>query len=498
MKDVRICASTVGLLQNTFKDKLKVGGEQMNVEQARLEAKDKKKIEEDSNYREIRHEANASGSRQGFKRPTPELDNTSSKRSCLGGDGTITFDTLNMNAGEQLEGDDITGIVISEILAHSPLRYVASVFSAGLAAIYPPSNTTGVVAPKITGVVGAAEPVVSVSVVPVSSTDNENAPAAASSNAVLPSTVGADAIFPVIETVVQQTLDISVVENPVNKQGKKTSNDAVIGDEPVVKKAKTPVTSSSTSNAVLPAAVQASVPVIDAVPAAAAPSNKISATKKAKKVTENPIVVVNKPTPSESCAGECTKVLGDGKPVKFEAIELLLAPVKKANAAVLNRLETSIVEHHTRERGKLLTVSATVCGDAPPLIITVLPKETNGINFWELEIPQSTYFVQKTGGSTGHGTAYTHRVENLILDIEAFLRNMVCQRETRGLYAREYLAYDISCRKSTWEVKALKECLMSPKLGFVDNDTRFKELIVKPLSVELKRKVKRIIETGSQ
>ena len=173
--------------------------------------------------------------------------------------------------------------------------------------------------------------------------------------------------------------------------------------------------------------------------------------------------------------------------------------MKKANAAKLNRLETSILAHDTVERGELLTFSLTGCGEAPPLTITVLPRELNGINVWELEIPVSTYFVQKKGTILQYTTTYTHRVETFILDIEAFLRNMKCQRDPGGVYAvyvREYLVYHIYAHKE-WSVRAWKECLM--KLGFVDKDTRFKEFIVKPLFTEPpKRVVKRIIETGSQ
>ena len=128
---------------------------------------------------------------------------------------------------------------------------------------------------------------------------------------------------------------------------------------------------------------------------------------------------MKEPTPLERCAGECTKVLGEGKLVKFHDIGVLLAPMKEDKAALLKRLETSLVARNTYERGDSLTFSAPDCGDAPVFNIHVFAKETNGINFWELEIPQSAYFVEKKGTNHHFTTPYTHRMMGLISDIEA-------------------------------------------------------------------------------
>ena len=244
----------------------------------------------------------------------------------------------------------------------------------------------------------------------------------------------------------------------------------------------------------------ASVTVTDkpSAPASVAVTDKPSdpaaepAAKKLKKTVMQKTVV---PTVLEIRAGECRDLLGVGQTVKFSAIKELIVPLKKDNATKLNRLDTTIAATYNERRGDILTFSAIQSGEAPALCITVLPKEYNGVNCWEMEIPRSLYFVKKTGSLVNYETIYTHRVKGFILDIEAFFRNMTCVGGTRELYAREYLTYDTSAY-TEWEVKALKECCL--KLGFESGDKRFIDKVVKPLLPEpAKRKVK-VISDGSQ
>ena len=236
----------------------------------------------------------------------------------------------------------------------------------------------------------------------------------------------------------------------------------------------------------------ASVAVTGKPPAPAAePAAKF---KKPVTVVLKTVTVVQK-TALEIRAGECRDLLGVSKPVKFSDIRELIVPLKKENATRLNRLDTTIAASYNQRRGDILTFSVTQSGDAPALCITVLPKEYNGINCWEMEIPSSQYFVKKTGSIVNYETMFTHRVKGLILDIEAFFRNMTCVGETRELYAREYLTYDTSAR-TEWQVKALKECCL--QLGFVSGDKRFIDKVVKPLLPEpAKRRIK-LISEGSQ